>query len=274
MWKQDKRAYIGLYGGLISLALLIIDGFVFGNRTTPYLSLFFFLAALFFLGLYLKGIKLGIVFIVGLIGICLIGELYVKFSDYIVDNGYISNSNSRILGFFVLIVLTLLVILILPKIMAKIPNGTDNFQKPINKETKKENFLDGTYVILIKPSEFKVDMVYKVFKKDCSLIFCRVGGQYYEINHQLLSEATPDKSEAQLLSEKNNFVIKREDIVNITVCKKQSYGRPNNGTIKFTLRSKKIKFLIHPSIEYEYLLDYFKNQDIKLTEQSCKYLIK
>ncbi|CAO5676672.1 MAG: hypothetical protein HEEMFOPI_02039 [Holosporales bacterium] len=84
---------------------------------------------------------------------------------------------------------------------------------------------------------------------------------------ELLLYWTSDKSEAQLLSEKENFGIKCEDIVNITVFKNNNFNRQNNGTVKFILRSNKIEFIIHPIIEYNYLISYFKNNNIKLIEQ-------
>ncbi|CAO5676663.1 MAG: hypothetical protein HEEMFOPI_02037 [Holosporales bacterium] len=49
MWKQDKRIYIGLYGGLLSLILAIISCIVIGNEFY-YVSIFLFCAMVFFIG--------------------------------------------------------------------------------------------------------------------------------------------------------------------------------------------------------------------------------
>jgi hypothetical protein len=276
MWKQDKRAYIGLYGSIASMILLVIKGIIFENKFSLFLNFlcfFFLLAALFLMGLYLKGIKLGIILTVGFMSFLLVGSLYADFSRYLVNNDYLSKSSSRILDHCAFIGL-ILFICFLPKLLAKRSNRTDGFPQQIDDGIRREESLDGTYIILIKPSEIKVDMVYKVFKKDYSLFFCRVGGQSFEINQQFLCDATPDTDGEQLLSGKNNFAIRCEDIVNIMVCNKLSYGRPNNGTVQFSSGSNKIKFLIHPVTEYDYLIKFFKDNDIEYTERKWKYLFE
>ena len=87
---------------------------------------------------------------------------------------------------------------------------------------------------------------------------------------ELIFELTPDKDEIQLLSEKDNFKIELKDINSITVSKKKSMWTgaiPNNGIIEITLNSKKEKYIIHPVIGHEYLVDYFKNAGIQFTEK-------
>jgi hypothetical protein len=164
----------------------------------------------------------------------------------------------------------MLLVFLIWKLRTKKSNVSKDLQGQTDTESQGKEFsLDGTFVILIKPNAFKVDMVYKVFEKQGCLFFCRVGGQFYEI-YELIFDMTPDKDETQLLAEKDNFKIELKDINSITVSKKKSMHTgaiPNNGIIEFTFASKKDKYIIHPVIGYDYLVDYFKNTGIQFTEK-------
>lgn len=276
MWNQDKRVYVGIYGCLLSTILFISSCFAIGNKA-PYLILFFLLCSFFFLGLYFKGIKFGIFITLGVITFFLICSAMGNFSESLVNNGYISKSNSKILNTWLFFGLIILISLI-PRFLLRKSNPKNKYyhknvkverKKIINpafKKTLKKESNDNKYILITKPNIFKVDMVYKVYKRDDSLIFFRVGGHHNEINNELFN-LMPSIDEVQFLSDKNNFVIECEDIVEITFCKKHSYGRANNGTLKITLRSRNIKFLIHPNLSHEYLVSFFKNNEIELTEK-------
>ncbi len=205
----------------------------------------------------------------GIVAVLLIAFLHGDFGNYLVENGYVSDSTRKLIASLFLPVL-LLITCFIWKLRVKKLNGTEDLIGQMDAENEeKELSLDGTFVILIKPNAFKVDMVYKVFQKDGGLFFCRVGGQFYEIN-ELVFDRTPDKEDAQLLSEKDNFKIALKDINGITVRKKKSMRTgaiPNNGVAEFALGGKKERYILHPVTEYGCLVDYFRNTGIPVNEK-------
>lgn len=268
MWKQDKRTTTGLFGGLLSLILFIVSCFSIGNQA-PLVNIFFLCLTAFFLGYLFKGIRLGIILFAGIVAVLLIAFLLGDFGNYLVENGYVSDSSRKLFASLFLPVVLLLTLFIW-KTRTKKSNAADYSQGQMDAENEAQELsLGGAFIILIKPNAFKVDMVYKVFIKDGGLFFCRVGGQFYEIN-ELVFDWTPDKEEAQLLSEKDNFKIPLKDINGITVRKKKSMWTgaiPNNGVAEFALGGKKEKYILHPVTEYGCLVDYFRNTGIPVNEK-------
>lgn len=106
-------------------------------------------------------------------------------------------------------------------------------------------------------------MVYKVFKKNDYLFFCRVGGQFQEIS-EITLDLTPDKDDALLLSDKYNFRISCNEIESISTINR---GDIFIVRIEFIINSRKEKYIVHPIIEYDYLINFFSKLGILLIEK-------
>jgi hypothetical protein len=115
-------------------------------------------------------------------------------------------------------------------------------------EQRLTELVDSPEIYLIKPNGYKLDVVYKIFVKDRRLYFCRVGGQFYEIQDEIgySHGMTPE----ELLKDKRSFSISFSDIMSVSMNPKKNYWTghiANNGTLLFAQGGRARKFIIHPA---------------------------
>lgn len=127
-------------------------------------------------------------------------------------------------------------------------------------ELEKRYKENGIY--LIEANALSLDKVYKVVLKDNNLYFCKVGGQFYEIDEEAI-EYTKKVDENILLKDKSNFKLPRDNIRSITLINKKSMHTgsiPNNGIVMMYRISeeKPKKYIIHMINEFWEIENYFR----------------
>jgi hypothetical protein len=115
-------------------------------------------------------------------------------------------------------------------------------------------------IYLIKPRWFSTDIVYKVLLLGDDMYFCRVGGQFYNIE-----EKQRDYNENMLqdifMKDKKNFKKSRLTLNNVTINSRKSLwtgNLPNNGTVIFAQNNKNEKYIIPPEQSAKKAANFFK----------------
>ncbi|PGZ92239.1 hypothetical protein [Bacillus sp. AFS029533] len=149
-------------------------------------------------------------------------------------------------------------------------------------------------IYLIKPRIFTSDKYYKVYVKGASLIFVKLGGQFYvenavEEQHFILGlvfsffrkkvfakkrsvfEANMDKeieiNPDSLLAKKSNFKIDLNSLKSIQINNHPTFhsGWEDNGSVKMTLiNGKNLKFNIPKSVSTKSIITIFESENLPI----------
>lgn len=113
-------------------------------------------------------------------------------------------------------------------------------------------------VYLIKPNSLKADVTYKVVNKDDSLLFFRVGGQFYDIDPEIAVNEKLDISDVDAI--KGSFILKKSDVQYITIKTKHRMWTgeiENNGTVCVAVTGGETSYIIHGINDYPMVQKFF-----------------
>ncbi len=100
-------------------------------------------------------------------------------------------------------------------------------------------------IYVIKPGALKSDVTYKVVPLADKLYFCRVGGQFYDIDKEIA--ANEYLTEAELLADKNSFAVPFTDIHHVQIDTKKNVhtGKIDNSGSLILAGADRNTFIIH-----------------------------
>lgn len=271
MWKSDRWVTVGIIGSLISLALLLLFAFTFEEGEGNEIMAVIFILMIFFTGYIFGGFRSGIKWIgysILLLGCAFAAGIII---------GILKEKMRISLPVEMIIVIALYIIIISALrgvnywIAARHRNkeglGDDDY---FEEDEIEEYPIGEDFIFLIQPEWFKPDRVYKLIYRNGNLYFCRVGGQFYEID-EIQRTYNIDSSEEVLLKDRFNYSMDVKCIKDIIVKKKQSSWTghiPNNGTLKMRTVEGKIKrYILHPINGFEDIKRFFESRGIDVEER-------
>jgi hypothetical protein len=275
MWKSDKWVIVGIIGSMISLALLLSLAFIFGEGEGNVIMPVIFTVMIFFTGYMFGGFRSGIKWVFITAGLMIFAVAAGTILGILEEKGLIPESFGKILipiliGIFFYI-LSRLYNWIFMKHMNKIgPSKDDDYDEYDEMDEIEEYPIGEEFIFLIQPEWFKPDRVYKIIYKEGNFYFCRVGGQFYEID-EIEENYKKDSPENELLKDRFNYKMDGKSIMGILIRKKPSSWTghlPNNGTLRMSITGDKTrKFIVHPINEVEEVKRFFEGRGIGVEER-------
>ena len=246
---KKKNVLIGLVGLSLTILFFVLFMNSNNNNNNKEIELFVVLAplslVLFFIGFIIGGFHLG-----GLMGL------------YIAAFCGIMAAPNQIKG--PLFLLFFGAIILGPKLLEalrKMKSHNDDIDE-LKESQESENEMKAVFkyaVYLIMPRKFKSDVTYKVVNKGDFIYFCRCGGQFYQIDQEIAKNA--NLSDNELLSHKDSFKIKKDEVNDVEVKSKIRYWTgniPNNGSVN-VVAEQKLGFIIHAINNYTQVQDFFES---------------
>lgn len=266
---------IGIWGALITLLIFIPLCFILKGPYTSVLAIFFILLV-FFTGFIFGGIKSSVKWITYIFGLIVLAALSGRISIWLQYKNIVSPQIRNLVSYAILIIISFCSYKIISRLFRKFEDadtikGTNEVPTEQELDELERNYKKDS-IYLIEPKTFNVDIVFKIIIKDNSLYYCRVGGQFYEIDEISLKYSCESDDKA-LLSDVSSYKIPLNFIRDISLSRKKSLHTghlPNNGILCISIDNVKNakKYIIHPINEYDEVKTFFeKVKGISLKEK-------
>lgn len=275
MWESDNHVRIGIIGELITLVLFIPLSFIL---KWPYKIILILLLAIlvFFTAYIFGGVKSSVKWIVYTCAICGFASLAHYISSWLQLKNLISPEIQNLVSYALLATFSYSSYKLTLRVFRKFEGveQLENYEHILTEHDLVEferKYKKGA-IYLIEPKMFDVDFVFKIIIKNNNIFYCRVGGQFYEVDEISLKYSC-EVDENILLSDKSNYKIQLNLIRSISLNRKKSRHTgaiPNNGIVYISIdNEKKVKkYIIHPINEYDEVKVFFeKIQKITIEEK-------